>query len=90
MLFWCEERRQSQILHQTSSSWFFTLDMKSAYWQVELAWEDKEKTAITVGSLGFLVFCRMPFGLTNASVTFQRLLENCMGDLNLSSCLLSL
>ena len=70
------------------ATWFSTLDLKSAYhtyWQVELA--DKEKTAFTVG---FWECNRMPFGPTIASATFQRLIENCMGDLNLSSCLLYL
>ena len=32
----------------------------------------------------------MPFGLTNAPATFQRLMENCMGDLHLTYCLLYL
>ena len=72
------------------ATWFSTLDLKSAYWQIELAEEDKEKTALTVGSLGFWECNRMPFGLTNAPATFQRLIENCMGDLNLSSCLCSM
>ena len=31
---------------------------------------------------------RLAFGLTNAPVTFQRLIDTCMGDLNLSCCLL--
>ena len=32
----------------------------------------------------------MPFGLTNAPATFQRLIEDCMGDLHLKFCLLYL
>jgi hypothetical protein len=70
--------------------WFSTLDLKSSYWQVELAEEDKEKTAFTVGPLGFWECNRMPFGLTNAPATFQRLMESCMGDLYLNYCLLYL
>ena len=72
------------------ATWFSTLDLKSAYWQVGLAEEGKEKTAFTVGSLGFWECNIMPFGLTIAPANFQRLIENCMGDLNLSSCLLYL
>ena len=37
--------------------------------------EDKEKTAFSVGNLGFYVCNRMAFGLTNAPSTFQRLME---------------
>lgn len=70
--------------------WFSTLDLKSSYWQVELAEEDRHKTAFTVGPLGFWECNRMPFGLTNAPATFQRLMESCMGDLYLSYCLLYL
>ena len=70
--------------------WFSSLDIKSAYWQVEVAEEDKEKTAFTVGPLGFYECNRMPFGLCNAPATFQRLMENCLGDLNMQSCLIYL
>jgi len=72
------------------SQWFSVLDLKSAYWQVEIAEEDKAKTAFTVGPLGFYECNRMPFGLTNAPATFQRLIETCMSDIYLSQCLLYL
>ena len=61
-----------------------------SYWQVEIADEDKPKTAFLVGQLGFFECNRMPFGLTNAPATFQRLIESCMGDLHLTQCLLYL
>ena len=43
-----------------------------------------------VGSLGFFEFHRMPFDLCNAPATFQRLMERCMGDMNLRECLIYL
>ena len=72
------------------AKWFSTLDIKSAYWQVEIEEQDKHKTAFVVGQLGFYECERMSFGLTNAPATFQRLIESCLGDLNLHQCLLYL
>ena len=70
--------------------WFSTLDLKSGYWQVELEEEAKPLTAFTIGPLGFGECERMPFGLTNAPATFQRLMESCLGELNLSWCIIYL
>ena len=46
----------------------------------------KQYTAFTVGSLGFFECEHMPFGLCNAP-TFQWLMQNCLGKLNLTYCL---
>ncbi len=70
--------------------WFSTLDLKSSYWQVQIAEEDQHKTAFTVGPLGFYECQYMAFGLTNAPATFQRLMETVMGDLHLMWCLIYL
>ena len=69
---------------------FSSLDLKSGYWQVELHEESIPYTAFTVGPLGFYECLRMPFGLTNAPATFQRLMENCLGDLHLNWCIIYL
>lgn len=65
------------------------MDLKSGYYQVEMAEEDKHKTAFTC-PLGFYEFNRMPQGVTNAPSTFQRLMEKCVGDLHLSEVLVFL
>ena len=65
------------------SQWFSSFDLKSGYWQVEMDEESKLLTAFTVGLLGFCECKRMPFRLTNAPATFQRLMDTCLGDLNL-------
>ena len=43
-----------------------------------------------MGPLGFWECERMPFGLTIAPATFQRLMESCLGGLNLSWCIIYL
>ena len=59
-------------LHLLAGTKYFSkLDLDSGYWQVEVAEEDKWKTA----SLGFYMFNIMHFGLRNAHATFQRLME---------------
>lgn len=83
--------RIEDSLHLLAGSKFFSkLDLRSGYWQVELKEEDKPKTAFQVGTLGFFEFNRMPFGLCNAPATFQRLMERCMGHMNLRDCLIYL
>ena len=69
---------------------FTSLDLKSGYWQVEIDEESKQYTAFTVGPLGFYQCDRMPFRLTNAPATLQRLMETCLGDLNLNWCIIYL
>ena len=69
---------------------FTTLDLKAGYWQVEMAEECKAYTAFTCGPLGFYECDTMPFGATNAHATFQRLMHDCLGDLNMNWCIVYL
>lgn len=57
---------------------------------MEIKEEDKHKTAFSLSPLVFYECNRMTFGLTNDPATFQRLVENCMEELNLRQCLLFL
>ena len=69
---------------------FSTLDLKAGYWQVEMAEECKAYTAFTCGPLGFYECDTMPFGATNAPATFQRLMHDCLGKLNMNWCIVYL
>ena len=68
----------------SGSTWFTTLDLKSGYWQVEVAKEHREKTAFCTGLFEFNV---MPFGLCNAPATSQRLMNSVLAGLQWSTCL---
>ena len=50
---------------------FTTMDMASGYYQLEVAVEDREKTAF-ITKYGLFSFRRMPFALYNAPATFSR------------------
>ena len=83
--------RRGFFRHSLNGDVIFTsLDLKSGYWQVELDEESIPYTAFTVGPLGFYKCLCMLFGLTNTPATFQRLLENCLGDLFLNWCIIYL
>ena len=59
-----------------------SLDLKNAYWQVPLEEKSKQYTAFTVPGRGLFQFTRLPFGLHNAPATFQRLVDQILGDLD--------
>ena len=72
------------------SRYYSILDMKSGYHQVAIDELHKERTAFTVGPLGFYEFNRMPFGLCNSPATYQRLMNECYEGLHLKICLIYL
>ncbi|KAK3085220.1 hypothetical protein FSP39_000156 [Pinctada imbricata] len=83
--------RIDELLESLSGNRYFSvLDMKSGYHQIEIEDSHKERTAFTVGPLGFYEYNRMPFGLTNAPATYQRVMEECLGDLHLNICFIYL
>ncbi len=71
------------------SCWFSSLDLRSGYWQVELAAEARPKTAFTIGQ-GLWQFRVMPFGLCNAPATFERLMEHVLKDIPRTRCVVYL
>ena len=66
------------------------MDLKAGFWQITMWKASKQYTAFLVRNIGFFECEQMPFGLCNAPATFQRLIQNCLGGLNLKYCLIYL
>ena len=69
---------------------FSSMDFRSGFWQIKMAPESQQYTAFMMGNLRFYEFTRMPFVLCNAPVTFQHLMQNTLGELNLMYCMIYL
>ena len=72
------------------SKYYMTVDLLLGFWQTPMAEGSKQYAAFMVGTLGFYECEHMPFGLCNALVTFQQLMQNCLGELNYTMCLVYL
>ena len=81
---------QEALESMAGSAHFLSMDFKLGFWQIKMAPESQQYTAFTVGNLGFYEFTHMPFGLCNAPVTFQHLMQNTLGELNLMYCVIYL
>ena len=83
---WIQEALESMV----GSVHFSSIDFKSGFWQIKMALELQQYTAFTVGNLGFYEFTRLLFRLCNSLATFQRLMQNTLGELNLMYCVIYL
>ncbi|CAC5402085.1 Transposon Ty3-I Gag-Pol polyprotein,Transposon Ty3-G Gag-Pol polyprotein [Mytilus coruscus] len=79
-------RIDDSLDHLAGNKWYSTLDCCSGYWQVELAENDKHKTAFATRR-GLFQFRVMPFGLCCAAQTFERLMETILAGLQWETCL---
>ena len=80
-------RIQEVLESMTGSAHFSSMDFKSGFRQIKMAPESQQYMAFMVGNLGFT---RMPFRLSNAPATFQHLMQNTLGELNLMYCVIYL
>lgn len=70
----------ANILDKLRNARFLSsIDLKSAFWQIPLEAESKERTAFTVPGRGLFHFNVLPFGLHNAAQTQQRLMDRVLG-----------
>ena len=83
---WMQETMEFMV----GAQFFSTMDLKSGFWQVKMAKESQQYTAFMVGSMGLYEFLRMLYELCNTRVMFQRLMQNCLGELNLTYALIYL
>ena len=72
----------SDILHSlgTENKYFSTIDIKSAFWQIELENNSKDMTAFSTPT-GHYRFKRMPSGLCNSTLTYMRLMNQVLTGL---------
>ena len=83
--------QMQETMESMVGTWFFsTMDLKSGFWQVKMAKDSQQYTAFMVGSMGLYEFLRMLYRLCNAPATFQRLMQKCLGELNLTYALIYL
>ena len=82
-------RQSLEIFGSKGARWFSTLDLKSAYWQVQLCPDSAEKSAFITAN-GLWEFTTLPFGLSAAPMTFSRLMSEVLKGLNWHVCLVYL
>ena len=78
--------RMQETMESMVAAWYYScMDLKSGFWQVKMSEKARQYTTFTVGSMGVYEFLHMLYGLCNVPATFQRLMQNCLGKLNLTT-----
>ena len=83
-------RMQETMESMVGTRHFSCMDLKSGFWQVQMDEDSRQYTAFMVGSMGVYEFLCMPYGLCNVPAMFQCLMQNCLGELNLTYALIYL
>ena len=74
------------LIGEKKPQYFSVLDLSSGFWQLELDEETKHKTSF-VTRCGQYQWNVLPFGLTNSPITFQQTMNQVLGDLILTCCI---
>ncbi|CAG2250324.1 unnamed protein product [Mytilus edulis] len=74
----------------SGSKFFSTVDLKSGYYQIPVAKEDRPKTAFSFPGGGLWQFKRMPMGLCNSAPVFEQLMETVLSESQLSDDVISI
>ena len=69
---------------------FSSVDLKSRFWQIMMDELSKQYTMFIIGNKGFFKCHCMPFELCTMPATFQKLMQNCLWEVNLTYSLIYL
>jgi len=59
----------------TGSMYFSVLKWHAGFWQINIHEPHREKTTLSVTSLGHFLFNRLLYGLSNSPANFQKLMD---------------
>jgi len=68
------------------ATWFTSLDLGSAFWQLPLAEDSRDCTAFMTKTHGLLRWKALPMGIKNSSAYFQREIDSALQSLRLTCC----
>ena len=76
-----------ELLDQLSgATWFTSLDLGSAFWQLPLDEGSRDCTAFMTKTHGLMRWKALPMGFKNSSAYFQREIDAALGSLRLNCC----